>query len=97
MPESKQISTFTVATAIINAISIITYYFDNIGSVLSAFISSNVRTVQGINFIEGEGGIITVDNTTDFYLDSNGNLIVDGPNAANYSLDQQTGQLQYNY
>lgn len=96
--ETKLIPTYTTSSVIGSAITITTTYIDSSltsGTIL-AFISESVQSVETVGFIEGEGGI-TKDSSSlmNFYLDSNGNLIASGPDAAKFSVDSLTGQLQF--
>lgn len=96
--ETKIIPTYTTSSVIGSAITITTIYFDSslTSGIIQAFISEIVQIVEGIGFIEGEGGIKKDhDSLMNFYLDSNGNLIANGPDAANFSIDSLTGQLQF--
>ena len=96
--ETKTIPTYTTSSVIGSLITITTTYFDSslTSGVISAFISGTVQTVETVGFIEGEGGIKQDPSSLmSFYLDSNGNLIASGPDAANFNVDSLTGQLQF--
>ena len=101
MPESKQITTETILNVVGSSISILSrYYNPALGDIIVAFISEVVggETVDGVNFIEGEGGITSTTGSSGIYtLDSNGNLIITSGDASQYSVDTLTGQLVYTY
>lgn len=99
MPEEKILSTQLVVTILSNNISIRSYYNGSEVDIntLSAFISDIIQVVDGTSFIEGELGM-TLKNypsKIDYSIDSNGNLIVFGDDAANYLIDENTGELIY--
>ena len=82
------------------AITITTSYIGEIDhGIVQAWISEVIggEIVDGIPFIEGEGGIQTNDAVTIVSLNLNGELIVTAPDAAQYSVDTVTGQLVYTY
>lgn len=102
MPESRQIPSQTTLSVVGSVITITTrYHNEDQGGVVFAFISQIVggEAHNGVGFIEGEGGIIIDDSfNLDFNLDaSSGELIVTAPDAAQYSIDTNTGQLVYTY
>ena len=78
-------------------ISIATSYKSPPPYTVVAFIANAAGVYNGVSYIEGEviiavmGGIGTLPS---FYLDTSGNLIVDSPDAANYSIDAN-GNLTY--
>jgi len=69
-----------------------TYYADL--QILSVFISDSIFTEGGIGFIEGEGGARYTSNIT--CRNENGELVIDGENASQYSLNSN-GDLIYTY
>jgi len=96
--ETKIIPTYTTSSVTGSLITITTTYIDGSLSsgVILAFISESIQTVETVGFIEGEGGIKQdATSTMNFYLDSDGNLIADGPGASGFAIDNSTGQLQF--
>ncbi len=95
--ETRLIPTITEVNIVGNQISILTYYNEGI-DIIRAFITDMTTVSDGVSFIEGEGGISTSNVSDVFALDSDdeGNLIVIGENAAQFSLDEDTGQLVQN-
>lgn len=95
MPEIKKLKTTTVFNITRPYIEILTYY-DKGGEVdfLSFFISNFERVMEGVNV--GIGDLImrsfgdVVDN---FYVDENGNLIVDSDNPDQYYISELDGTL----
>jgi len=101
MPESKQIPTSTIVTnPTPSTIKIFTFFNDGVSNTLFAFISDIVQINGGINFIEGELGIIMTNSPIDidFNLNGNGDLIVTTSIAENdanrYSINAN-GELIY--
>ena len=100
MPDITIIPTQTTLSVVGVSITITTIYNGgDLGGIISAWISEVIggEIVDGISFIEGEGGIMTDDFVTTASLNSNGELIVTAPDAAQYSVDTVTGQLIYTY
>ena len=95
MPEIKKIRTTTVFNISKPFIEILTYY-DRGGSddFLYFFISNFERVMEGVNV--GIGDLImrsfgdVIDN---FYVDENGNLIVDSDNPDQYYINESDGTL----
>lgn len=95
MPEIKKIRTTTVFNISKPYIKILTYY-DRGGSddFLYFSISNFERVVEGVNV--GIGDLImqsfgdVIDN---FYVDGNGNLIVDSDNPDQYYINESDGTL----
>lgn len=95
MPEIKKIRTSTVFNISKPFIEILTYY-DRGGSddFLYFFISNFERVMEGVNV--GNGNLImrsfgdVIDN---FYVDENGNLIVDSDNPDQYYINESDGTL----
>lgn len=95
MPEIKKIRTTTVFNISKSFIEILTYY-DRGGSddFLYFFISNFERVMEGANV--GIGDLImrsfgdVIDN---FYVDENGNLIVDSDNPDQYYINESDGTL----
>jgi hypothetical protein len=98
MPETKVLNTRTLVTIIGANISIQSYYDQGIvnNNILEGFISDSIKTVEGMNFIEGELGIRMQNypSKIDVTLDDNGNLVIVGDDADKYSLDA-SGNLIY--
>jgi hypothetical protein len=63
---------------------------------IEAFISETVKSINGVDFIEGEGGYTNngFENTI-FFVNEYGELIVTSNVADRFNLDATTGQLQY--
>jgi hypothetical protein len=101
MPTTTQIPTTTILNVVGSSISILTKYIDpNLGDVLQAFIVETVggETVDGVNFIEGEGGITKpASSSLIASVDGSGNLILTSSDSSQYSVDSITGQLVYTY
>jgi acyl carrier protein len=99
MPETKVLNTRTLVTIIGANISIQSYYDQGIvnNNILEGFISDSVKTVEGVDFIEGQLGIRMNDqypSGIDVTIDSEGNLIIVGDSVEKYSLDA-SGNLIY--
>lgn len=95
MPEIKKIKTTTVFNISKPYIEILTYYDrGGSGDFLSFFISNFERVMEGVNV--GIGDLImrsfgdVIDN---FYVDENGNLIVDSDNPDQYYINESDGTL----
>jgi len=105
MSEARVITSQTTLNVIGSSITITTKYVnENAGGVYAAFISNvlNGELVDGLSFIEGQGGITMLDefypSSLNFTLDaSTGELIVTASDASNYSIDGLTGELVYTY
>ena len=63
---------------------------------IEVFISESVQNINGVSFIEGEGGYTNngFENTV-FFMNEFGELIVTSDVADRFSLEATTGQLQY--
>jgi len=62
---------------------------------IEAFISGTVQNLNGVNFIEGEGGYTNFNfENTIFFVNELGELLVTSQDADKFSLDPLTGQLQ---
>lgn len=95
MPEIKKIRTTTVFNISKPYIEILTYY-DRGGEsdFLSFFISNFDRVMEGVGV--GIGDLIMRsfgDVTDNFYVDENGNLIVDSDNPDQYYINELDGTL----
>ena len=95
MPEIKKIKTTTIFNIARPYIEILTYYDRGGGDdFLSFFISNFERVMEGVNV--GIGDLImrsfgdVIDN---FYVDENGNLIVDSDNPDQYYINESDGTL----
>jgi len=95
MPQTQIISTSTDVTVIGTDIEIYTFYNQPPPVVTSAFISQLVQLVGGISFVEGEGGINKTSTPPVFYVNSDGDLVIQASDALSYGIDILTGQLQY--
>jgi len=95
--ETRVLPTITQINVSGNQISILTYYSQS-QEVITAFISELQQSIGGVNFIEGEGGITVQGVELNFFVnsDDDGDLIVIGENAGQFSLDEDTGQLVQN-
>jgi len=92
--ETKLIPTFTTINVSGNDISILTYYNQDI-EIIEAFIADISSVREGVVFTEGDGGIFQRNSRLTFILsgDDDGDLLVIGDNADQFSLDEDTGQL----
>jgi len=100
--ESKVIPTQTTLNVIATTITLTTVYVDVLLSgVIKAFISETIggELVDGVPFIEGEGGITIKDtlypNSLNFIKNSSGELLVTAPNASKFGVNTVTGELIY--
>jgi len=99
MPETKEITTVTTLNVVGSSIEIETAYIDEtlLNEILSIFIADSATTIDSIVFLQGEAGVTLAPGaTTIVYIDSDGDLIISGPDAANYSLNED-GELIYTY
>lgn len=95
MPEIKKIRTTTVFNISKPFIEILTYY-DRGGSddFLYFFISNFERVMEGVNVGIGDLIMRSFGNVIDnFYVDENGNLIVDSDNPDQYYINEPDGTL----
>lgn len=95
MPEIKKIRTTTVFNISKPFIEILTYY-DRGGSddFLYFFISNFERVMGGANVGIGDLIMRSFGNVIDnFYVDENGNLIVDSDNPDQYYINESDGTL----
>ena len=91
-PAGTILSVITELTTVGSTFDYKTYY-DEL-KLLEVFISESVFTEGGVSFIEGEGGARYNDTIT--CRVENGNLIIDGHKALQYSLNSN-GDLIYTY
>jgi len=85
----------TELTSVSTAFTYETYYVESgLEDLLYVFIADSVFTEGGIGFIEGEGGARYTSNIT--CRNENGELVIDGENASQYSLNSN-GDLIYTY
>lgn len=93
MPEQKVLqNTVTEVTIVSNLIDIYTYYTGRLKNIF-AFITNSVRTINGVFYKENELGIINDGyDDTEFYLNSNGDLIVFSDIAEDFNISDE-GQL----
>ena len=102
MPESRIIPSQTTINIVGSAITVLTQYFNEAinGGTINAFVMEVIggQTVDGVSFIEGEGGISIGEDLASppvFSFNSNGELIVTDPLSSQFSVDGLTGQLQF--
>ena len=85
----KQLKITKYISIVNNSISILLEYTPENTSP-SVFIVGLDTTIEGIAFNQGDAGVTWFDNTeliANFVIDSNGNLILDHPNANQFSID----------
>ena len=99
MPDSVILNTSTTFTKVGSDISIYTEYVDpETGSIISVFIADETGSLLSVPYVEGEGVANISGSSLDIYLDpQTGNVYIDSDDANSYSIDPQTGQLQYTY
>jgi len=87
----------TELTSVSTAFTYETYYVESgLEDLLYVFISDSVFTESGVDFIEGEGGCRYNEHIT--CRVENGELIMDGDNTSQYSLESGgSGALNYTY
>jgi len=97
MPQTAIIPTFTSISIIGTQISIKSQYVNVPPYTIIAFIADVDGTLDGVSYFQGDL-IFSVMNypglAINFYLDSNGNLVVNSFDANHYSIDSN-GQLTY--
>lgn len=95
MAETKKLNTTTIFNIYRPYVEILTYYDkDGTGKFLFFFISQFERTMEGTKI--GIGDLVMrvkggVEDT--FYVDGNGDLIVESNNPDQYKIDKLDGQL----
>jgi hypothetical protein len=96
--EQKVIDTETTINVIGSIITITSSYISSgAGIPISAFISDSTQIVNGIAFIEGEGGIsYTSQYNGNFSLNNSGELVINADDSSNYSINAD-GELIYTY
>ena len=104
MAEERLIFTTTLTSVDGTDIDIFTFYdpsADKLPNTLLGEIPEAVGQKEGVNFVEGEL-VLTLKNYPDniyYEVNAKGELIVYTPtvnDASQYSIDNPTGQLQYN-
>lgn len=94
MPQKVTLDTITTAATIGSNMLLRTSYF--LITPILAFIASVVGSLNGIRYTEGDGIIANYgDDDVSFYLTGEGYLIATGSDAGKFSVDPDTGQLQY--
>lgn len=77
----------------LNVINIFTQYINN-GSIIYAFISNYVGSINSVPFKEGELIVTKNDPLLNIYLNANGELIINSQDANKYSINLN-GELTY--
>lgn len=101
MPEIRQIPVLTTATVSGNNIAIKSEYSENLNqlpNIIQSLITNTVEAVNNISHIEGELIIISKNSRVTVYFNPrSGELFLRSldNDAQKYSIDFQTGQLQY--
>lgn len=94
MPQTKKLQTTTVFNIYRPYIEILTYYDENgTGEFLFFFISEFDRNMEGEKINIGDLVMRARNISDNFYLDNQGNLIVESDNADQYSINKLDGQL----
>lgn len=95
MPQSKKIQTVTNFNVYEPYIEILTYYDDGTGRFLFFYISTDNLKLNGVKINEGDLIMKTLggDTPEDFYINEEGELIVNSPFTENMSVDTSTGNL----
>lgn len=88
MAQEKYISTATDVTKTTDTVTIETCYVaPAFGDDVYLFIADSNQSVNGVSFLQGYEGVVNNNFDGDFYLDGNGNLIVDSPFADDLEID----------
>lgn len=96
MSEKKILSTITEIRRSLNSLGIYTYYSGSLKSIV-AFITNAVKTINGVHFLENqEGFTVTGFNDINFYIDSNGDLIITSNDDKNFYINE-FGELIVEY
>lgn len=92
---SKQVlNTNTTISRSNGDIGILTFYEQG-DKLLSVFLCEEVRNTDGVSFLEGELGVTYNNfNSVRFFVNSKGELIANGSEASNFSIDG-SGNLIY--
>lgn len=94
MPETKKLKTTTVFNIDRPYVEILTYYDrDGSGDFLFFFISQFERTMEGTKVGIGDLVERAMGDIDDFYVDDEGNLIVDSSDPDSYSIRKLDGYL----
>lgn len=94
MPETKKLQTTTVFNINRPYVEILTYYDkDGSGNFLFFFISQYERTMEGVKVGIGDLVERVMGDADDFYVDDEGNLIVDSDDPDSYSIRELDGYL----
>lgn len=94
MPETKKLQTTTVFNINRSYVEILTYYDkDGSGNFLFFFISQYERTMEGVKVGIGDLVERVMGDADDFYVDDEGNLIVDSDDPDSYSIRELDGYL----
>lgn len=94
MPETKKLQTTTVFNINRPYVEILTYYDkDGSGNFLFFFISQYERTMEGVKVGIGDLVERVMGDADDFYVDDEGNLIVDSDDPDSYSICELDGYL----
>lgn len=97
MIETVTIPSISILTRVGNTLTILTKYLSLLPYTIIAYLADIVGIDNSTPFIEGELVIEISDGSqVDFILNSNGDLIVIGDDANNYSIDSN-GNLIYTY
>ena len=76
-------------------LQIFTYYFGESFKIIRSFISQIKQIIDYIIFVEGELGILISDNSINCYVNEQGELILDGIDADKYSINGESGELNF--
>lgn len=94
MPETKKLQTTTVFNISRPYVEILTYYDkDGSGNLLFFFISQYERTMEGVKVGIGDLVERVMGDADDFYVDDEGNLIVNSENPDSYNIRELDGYL----
>lgn len=94
MPETKKLQTTTVFNINRPYVEILTYYDkDGSGNFPFFFISQYERTMEGVKVGIGDLVERVMGDADDFYVDDEGNLIVDSDDPDSYSIRELDGYL----
>ena len=93
MAEIRQIQTTTSISKVSNTILIETKYLQAGGDTY-LFIAEENGNINGVNYMQGEEVAVISQNDVDFFIDINGNLVVNAPDPQNYTIDSM-GNLRY--
>lgn len=93
------LSTTTVTSIVGSDIDILTYYDGSLPDINLAFLGSESGSRGGTAYVEGDGVVdyneLGVSSLFVYLDESTGDVYIDSVDSSNYSIDAQTGQLQY--